>query len=79
MADEEEVEIIEGSGNIFADLGFENPEEELARAKVCLRIRDLIRERHLSQRKAAEMMGVAQPDVSNIIRGRTEHFSLGTC
>ena len=41
-----------------------------------MRIEDLIRGRHLTQRKAAEIMGLAQADVSSIVRGRTERFSL---
>jgi len=76
MADEHEMQVTPSSGNVFADLGFENPEEEMARAEASLRIRDLIRERHLTQRQAAEIMGLAQADVSSITRGRTERFSL---
>ncbi len=76
MPGEEGIRVIESCGNVFEDLGLENPEEELARAQACLRIYTLIQERGLTQRRAAEIMGLAQPDVSNIIRGRTERFSL---
>jgi len=65
-----------GSGNVFADLGFENPEEELLKAKLVCEIRVIVKRRKLTQAKAAALMGVKRPDVSAIITGRTGKFSL---
>ena len=65
-----------GSGNVFADIGFDNPEEELLKAKLVREIRAIIKRRRLTQAKAAEMMGVKQPDVSAIVNGRTGKFTL---
>ena len=65
-----------GSGNVFADLGFENPEEELLKAKLAREIRVIVKRRKLTQAKAATLMGVKHPDVSAIITGRTGKFSL---
>ncbi|MGH7620852.1 MAG: helix-turn-helix domain-containing protein [Gemmatimonadaceae bacterium] len=64
-----------GSDNVFADLGFENPEEELAKSRLVMMIDEAIRERHLTQKAAAKIMGVDQPKVSNILRGRIAGFS----
>jgi predicted XRE-type DNA-binding protein len=64
-----------GSGNVFADLGLPNPELALAKAKLVLRIRDLIAERKLTQAKAAELLGLDQPKVSALVRGRVDGFT----
>ena len=66
-----------GSSNVFADLGLDNPEEELLKAKLVHELRAIFKRRRLSQAKAAEMMGVKQPDVSAIINGCTGKFTLG--
>ncbi len=64
------------SGNVFADLGFENPEEELLKAQLVREIRDIIKRRRLTQAKAAERLGLKQPDVSALVTGRVHKFSL---
>jgi predicted XRE-type DNA-binding protein len=64
------------SGNVFADLGFVEPEEELARAALAHRIATIIEDRRLTQAEAAAIMGVNQPKVSELLRGRLEGFSL---
>lgn len=65
-----------GSGNVFADLDFANPEEELLKAKLVREIRAIINRRRLTQAEAAELLGLKQPDVSAIVTGRTGRFSL---
>ena|SRR5579863_8328188 len=64
------------SDNVFADLGFENPEEELLKAKLVREIRAVIKSRRLTQAKAAALIGVKQPDVSAILAGRTQKYSI---
>src|SRR3954465_1871765 len=64
------------SGNVFADLGFANPEEELLKAKLIREIRSIVKRRKLTQAKAAILLGLKQPDVSSIIPGRVGKFSL---
>lgn len=64
------------SGNVFADLGFDNPEEELLKAKLAREIRAIIKRRRLNQVKSAELLGMKQPDVSAIANGRTGKFSI---
>src|SRR5499427_10021041 len=65
-----------GSGNVFADLGFDNPEEEKLKAQLVREIRDIIKHRRLTQAKAAELHGLKQPDVSTLLAGRVHKFSL---
>ncbi|MEH2531654.1 putative XRE-type DNA-binding protein [Bradyrhizobium sp. AZCC 1588] len=65
-----------GSGNVFADLGFANPEEELLKAKLIREIRAIIRRRKLTQAKAAVVLGLKQPDVSALVTGRVGKFSI---
>jgi predicted XRE-type DNA-binding protein len=64
------------SGNVYADLGFENPDLELAKAKLALRISDIIDERGLTQTAAAQILGIDQAHVSRIVRGRLGAYSL---
>ena len=68
--------VTESSGNVFADLGFANPEEELLKAKLVREIRAIIKRRNLTQTKAAAMLGLKQPDVSALVTGRVGKFSI---
>ena len=71
----EPVRVERGSGNVFADLGLPNPELALAKAELVQRIRELIAERKLTQAKAAELLGLDQPKVSALVRGRVDGFT----
>ncbi|MER8661304.1 helix-turn-helix domain-containing protein [Mesorhizobium sp. M1148] len=72
----EEISADISSGNVFADLGFDNPEEELLKAELAREIRAIIKRRRLTKAKSAEMLGMKQPDVSAIVTGRTGKFSI---
>jgi predicted XRE-type DNA-binding protein len=67
----------DGSGNVFADLGLPNPEQELVKASLTLRIHRIIRQRGLTQKEAATLLGVKQPQVSLLMRNRSGNFSMG--
>lgn len=66
----------ESSGNVFADLGLPNPDEHLAKAQLASRINDIIDELGLTQGETAKLLGVDQPKVSALVRGRLAGFSL---
>jgi predicted XRE-type DNA-binding protein len=68
--------ITESTGNVFDDLGFPNPEQELVKARLTLQIYRIIRERGLTQVEAAKVLGVKQPQVSLLIRNRHGNFSI---
>lgn len=64
------------SGNVFADLGLPDAEDRLLKARIAVVISDAVARLGLSQTAAAERLGIAQPDVSNLLRGRLRGFSL---
>jgi predicted XRE-type DNA-binding protein len=66
----------DSSGNVFADLGIENPEEALAKSELARQIGKLIKKKKLTQKQAAEILGIDQPKISALIRGRLRSFSL---
>ena len=71
----ERVKVTMGSGNVFQDLGFPDAEERLVKASLALEIERIIDQRKLTQRAAAKLMGIDQPKVSHIIRGRLDGYS----
>ena len=71
------VSVTESSGNVFADLGLPNPEQEMMKARLTLRIYRIIRERGLTQSQAARTLGIKQPHVSLLMRNRAGSFSVG--
>lgn len=75
MAKKSKIPVTESSGNVFADLGFAEPEEELTKAQLASHIREIIKGRHLTQAAAARLMDVDQPKVSAVLNGRLANFS----
>jgi len=65
-----------GSGNVFRDLGFPNPEREQLKARLTLQIYRLIKDRGLTQGAAGEILGIQQPHVSSLMRGQSGNFSV---
>jgi len=70
--------VTESTGNIFLDLGFPPHEAEvmLLRAKLAETLRVWIEREKLTQAQAAKRLGIAQPRVSEITRGKVELLSL---
>ena len=75
MAKKSPIAVTPGSGNVFADIGVREPEEELAKAQLASRIRDIIRQRRLTQVAAATLLRIDQPKVSALLNGRLTSFS----
>lgn len=71
----EDIKVEVGSGNVFADLGLPNPEEMLVKAELASKIGEIIDTRNLTQIDAAEILGIDQPKVSALIRGKLSGFS----
>jgi predicted XRE-type DNA-binding protein len=71
-----DVEFERSSGNVFADLGFPNPEQELVRARLTLQIYRIIKSRKLTQVQAAKVLGIQQPSVSRLLNGRSGEYSV---
>ena len=72
---EAEIPVTESSGNVFADMGLPEAEEELTKAQLATHIRQAIKRRRLTQAAAAALMGVDQPKVSALLNGRLANFS----
>ena len=68
--------IVIGRTNIFADLGRKDAAEAMAKVQLAYRIHALIDDSGLNQTQAASLLGVDQPKVSNLMRGRLRGFSI---
>jgi predicted XRE-type DNA-binding protein len=72
------MEITPSSGNVFLDVGFSPEEAEnlKIRSALIISIRKLIKSRGMKQTKAAELFGVTQPRISDLVRSKVELFSI---
>jgi predicted XRE-type DNA-binding protein len=73
MSDEEVIHA--SSGNVFADLGLPDPEGWLVKADLAQKIAEVIEQKGWAQAQAARVMGIDQPKVSALLRGRLRGFS----
>lgn len=71
------LKITASTGNVFRDLGFSADEAEhlLIRADLLIQLQKAIASRGLTQAKAATILRVTQPRVSDVLRGRIDLFS----
>jgi predicted XRE-type DNA-binding protein len=71
---------IKGSENAFVDCGFPPAEAEnlRIRAKMMMALTDYIQERKITQSRAARIMGVSQPRISGLLRGKIGLFTIDT-
>ena len=70
-----EIPVTESSGNVFADIGLPEAEEELTKAQLASHIRQVVKRQRLTQVEAAAVMGIDQPKVSALLNGRLANFS----
>ena len=75
MARKRRERVEEGSGDVFADLGFAKPEREQLKARLTLQIYRVVRKRGLTQAAAGKVLGIRQPHVSALMRGQSGAFS----
>ena len=71
-----ETKVTESSGNVFADLGVEKPEELKLKAEVASAINSIIKHRGLKQKDTAKILAITQPQVSALTRGELYRFSV---
>ena len=67
----------ESTGNVFADLGFPNSEQELVKAKLTLQIYQILKDRKVTQIEGARTLGTTQAQVSALMRCRPVSVSVG--
>jgi predicted XRE-type DNA-binding protein len=65
------------TGNVFADLGFPHPDQELVKAKLTLQIHQILKQHKLTQTDAARLLGTTQAQVSALMRCRPVSISVG--
>ena len=76
MMQKDESQFEKGSGNVFADLGFADPEKEQLKAHLAFEIHRVLKEKKWTQRKIGEVLGIAQPHVSDLMRAQPTKFSV---
>lgn len=74
--DSKKAKIHRGGINVFADLGLPDAENHFVKAQLVSRMMDIMKERKLTQTETAKIIGIAQPDVSNLIHGRFRGYSI---
>jgi predicted XRE-type DNA-binding protein len=72
------LKMVRSSGNVFKDVGFPDDEAEhlRVRADLLIQIQRALQARRLKQAEAARLLGVTQPRVSDLVRGRIDLFSV---
>ena len=75
MSKSKKFEFEESSGNVFADMDLENPEELLLRAELGHSVRMILEKRELKQREIGKLLKIKQPEVSKLMNGRYTLFS----
>ena len=68
-------QIERGSTNVYADLGYEDADEMLVKAQLATKIGEIVSQRQLTQTQAAELLGISQPKLSNMLRGQFRGIS----
>jgi predicted XRE-type DNA-binding protein len=70
-----DIEIEEGSGNVFADLDLPGADELFARAQIGFHVFKILEERNLKQREIAALLRIPQPEVSHLMNGHSSRFT----
>ncbi len=71
----ERMRFIRSSGNVFADLGLPDAEERLVKAQLAIEIGRILKQRRLTRRAAAKVMGIDPPKVAHLLHGRLSGVS----
>jgi predicted XRE-type DNA-binding protein len=69
--------VTEGSGNVFADLGISNPEQELLKAKLTSHIHKILKSSYMKRVDISRILGLRKPQVSLLMRNRVGNFPVG--
>jgi len=69
------IEIQKGSANVYADLGLPDADEMLVKAQLVTQISDIIKKEGWTQQEAARVVGLTQPKLSEMLRGKFRGIS----
>jgi len=72
------VKIEKGSGNVFQDIGFPPHEAQnlLIRAELMMKVETFVDKCKLTQKEAAKLLGLTQPRLNDLLKGKIDKFSL---
>lgn len=76
MSKDENSTIRRGTANVFADLGYADADTHLLKAELVARMQDIMTDRKLSQTAVAGIVGLSQPDISRMLKGRYREISV---
>lgn len=68
--------VTDSVGNVFSDLGIQYSEQEMLKVSIASAITKVIQRKGLSQAEAGKMIGLDQPKVSALVRGKLDQFSV---
>lgn len=71
----QDVKVEMGTGNVYADLGYADADEMVIKAQLVSKIAEIIKRKGITQTQAAELLGMPQPNLSNLLNGRFRGFS----
>jgi len=69
------IPVEQGSGNVYADLGYPDSDTMLVKARLAAKIAEIVQRRALTQAQTAEILGLTQPKVSALLKGRFRGIS----
>jgi predicted XRE-type DNA-binding protein len=69
------ISVEQGSGNVYADLGYPDSDSMLVKAQLAAKIAEIVQRRALTQARTAKILGLTQPKVSALLRGRFRGIS----
>jgi predicted XRE-type DNA-binding protein len=70
------IEVEPATGNVFADLGYADAKERTLKVELALEVNRTLKQRQLTQARAAELLGIVQPHVSDLARYCLNRFSV---
>lgn len=70
------IEVEAGTGNVFADLGYADARERTLKVELALEVNRALERGGLTQARAAQLLGIVQPHVSDLVRYRLDRFSV---
>jgi predicted XRE-type DNA-binding protein len=76
MAKKRKIDVQPGSGNVFADLGYKDARERSLKVQLAMEVNRILGERRLAQVRAARLLRIRQPHVSELVRYRLNRFSV---
>jgi predicted XRE-type DNA-binding protein len=76
LSEDLETTVTPGSGNVYADLGYENSEEMLLKAHLVRLLNKAIKAKDLDRDRVAEVLGLDRSKISDLLRGQFRKYSL---